>query len=336
MKKNVRESARNKLQEISSGKGWKPIAATVYVGQKIEEVLKQSLQQTDEKLNMLRDLEQSVRAFDKLLFTNNRYSTAELHASLAEKFLHYSEIDNIISHIQKLLERISSLEDSHSLPLILPNLDRTQATLAEFPQNFQILKDEYAIYQQQEKEIYGPIDEKIQRFEQAVQQKKEVIEKIANKREKYKLTIDEDWILSWNQSSSDFPRVERKHKSYQQMSKELEKAQGKFNADKKGLSALRKKRALLSHPGDEQMLRLSQRYSSDIKNHFGSSISLPIDPSSFTKLGESRHFINVQLQATSQLTETLSQEIKQGKYSSYRSYEQLQSILISQTLQTGK
>ncbi|WP_166157247.1 MULTISPECIES: hypothetical protein [unclassified Neochlamydia] len=133
----------------------------MHVGKEIEEVLKHSLQQTDEKLDMLRDLEQSVRAFDKLLFTNNRYSIAELHASLVEKFLHCSEIDNIISHIQELLERISSLDDSHSLPLILPNLDDTRVRLAEFPQDFQMLEDEYTIYQQQEKEIYGPIDEKI-------------------------------------------------------------------------------------------------------------------------------------------------------------------------------
>ncbi|WP_166157244.1 MULTISPECIES: hypothetical protein [unclassified Neochlamydia] len=82
------------------------------------------------------------------------------------------------------------------------------------------------------------------------------------------------------------------------MSKELEEAQRKFNADKKGLSAWQEKRARLVYPGDEQMLKLSQRYLLAIKNYFGSSISLSVDPSSFIKLEESRHFIDAQLQVT--------------------------------------
>jgi hypothetical protein len=336
IERNVRKFAIDQLENVSSGRSWTPIAATVRVGKEIEKVLVHSLLQTDEKLNMLKDLEQSVRALDKFLFDNNRYSTTELHASLNKKFENLENINNLTLRISELLNSISSLNDSHSLPLVIPNLEDTKGLLARLPQDFQAFKNEYEVYQQQQKEIYGPIDEKIQRLGSAIHQKEEVTRKFVNKLKEYKLTAQEDWILSMDQTSPHFPGIEKKHKSYQKMSEDLGKVQEKLKKDKESLSALQEKRATLRVPDDRLLQAEFKNRLAYIKTYFGSSISSPIDPSSFARLEESRHFIDDQLQATSQLTEKLSQEVMQRKYSSYRSYEQLQSILISQTLQVDK
>ncbi|MBS4170624.1 hypothetical protein [Neochlamydia sp. AcF95] len=336
IERNVREFARKQLENVSLGRSLTPIATTVHVGKEVEKVLGHSLVQTDEKLNMLKELEKSVGELNKLLWDNNRYLKTESAASLDKKFENLEKINNLILRIPGLLDSISSLDNSYSLPIIIPDLENIKAWLARGPQNFKELKNEYEIYQQQRKEIYGPIDEKIKRLESAIRQKEEVIRKFVNKLKEYKLTAQEDWILSMDQTSSHFPGIEKKHKSYQKMSGDQGKVQEKLKKDKESLSALQEKKAALRAPDARGLLAEFKDYALDIQTYFGSSIFSPIDPSFFTRLEESRHFIDVQLQATSQLTEKLSQEVMQSKYSSYRSYEQLQSILISQTLQVNK
>ncbi|KIC74145.1 hypothetical protein DB41_IT00080 [Neochlamydia sp. TUME1] len=317
IERNVRKYAINQLENVSGGRSSTPIAATVRVGKEIEKVLGQSLLQTDEKLNKLKELEKSVRALDKHLFKNNQHLTTQISASFDEKFENLENINNLILRIPELLDSISSLNDSHSLPLVIPNLEDTKGLLASFPQDFQTLRNEYNDYAQQKEKMYAPINIKIEEFKQAIQRNREAIKKTINKQKEHEAMKGKD----------DY---------YHQLSEYIRKVQAKLNKDEKGLSAWQVKRAHLAHPGHGQMLTLLQTYSFAIKGLFGSSISSPIDPSSFTRLEESRHFIGDQLQATSQLTEKLSQEVMQRKYSSYRSYEQLQSILISQTLQVNK
>ncbi|KIC75149.1 hypothetical protein DB42_AN00040 [Neochlamydia sp. EPS4] len=314
IERNVRKFAGEQLENVSSGRSLTPIAATVQVGKEIEKVLVHSLLQTDEKLNMLKDLEQSVRALDKHLFKNKQHLTTQISASFDEKFENLESINNLTLRIPELLNSISSLNDSHSLPLVIPNLEDTKGLLASLPQGFQALRNEYNAYAQHKEKMYAPINIKIEEFKQALQRNREAIKKAINKQKEHET-------------------MKGKDNFYHKLSEHLREVQAKLNKDEKGLSAWQEKRARLAHPGEGEMRKIFQRYSLGIDNHFGSSISSPIDPSSFTRLEESRHFIDAQLQATSQLTEKLSQEVMQRKYSSYRSYEQLQSILICQTIQ---
>nr|WP_166156824.1 hypothetical protein [Neochlamydia sp. AcF84]NGY95424.1 hypothetical protein [Neochlamydia sp. AcF84] len=251
IERNVRNFAREQLRLVSSGTSLTPIAATVHVGREIERELVQSLMQTDEKLNTLKDLEQSMQAFNKLLWDNNLYLTTKAGASLDEKFKNLENINNFLALlIPELLDSISTLNDSHSLPLVIPNLEDMKGLLASFPQDFQAFRNKYEVYQQQQKEIYGPIDEKIQRLESAIHQKEEVTRKFVNKLKEYELTTQEDWILSMDPTSPHFPGIEKKHKSYQKMSEELGKVREKLKKDKESLSALQEKRAALRAPDD--------------------------------------------------------------------------------------